>query len=93
MASGLLLLMFFPGIIQQGSASYERATGLTQAPFLGRWLLLTGAFFGVSAIAYAARTYQVRRHRPATEPAGLADGTVEAPDPEETGASAGESTW
>ena len=47
MASGLLLLMFFPGIIRQGSASYQRATGLTQQPFLGRWLLLTGVFFAV----------------------------------------------
>src|SRR5271157_5195388 len=47
MASGLLFLLFFPGIIQQGSASYERATGLTQAPYLGRWLLVTGAFFAI----------------------------------------------
>ena len=61
MASGLLFLMFFPGIIRQGSASYLRATGLTQQPFLGRWLLLTGAFFAVSAIAYAAATLRVRR--------------------------------
>ena len=71
MASGLLLLMFFPGIIRQGSASYQRATGLTQQPFLGRWLLLTGAFFGASAIAYAARTVQVRaagRQRPMSDP-------------------------
>lgn len=67
MASGLLLLLFFPGIIQQGSASYQRATGLTQQPYLGRWLLLTAAFFGISAIAYAARTILVRRHH-----AGLA---------------------
>ena len=71
MASGLLLLMFFPGIIRQGSGSYLRATGLTQQPFLGRWLLLTGAFFGISAIAYAARTITVRRQRsgsPASDP-------------------------
>jgi hypothetical protein len=73
MASGLLFLLFFPGIIRQGSASYERATGLTQQPFLGRWLLLCGAFFGASAIAYAARTIQVRRHRAAT---AMAESTV-----------------
>lgn len=93
MASGLLLLMFFPGIIQQGSATYERATGLTQAPYLGRWLLLTGAFFAVSAIAYATRTYQARRHRAATEPDGPAGQPVEGPDPAGSGASVGESTW
>jgi len=77
MASGLLLLLFFPGIIRQGSASYLRATGLTQQPFLGRWLLLTGVFFGISAIAYAARTIIVRRHRSGsttTEPAVLSAG-------------------
>jgi hypothetical protein len=66
MASGLLFLLFFPGIIRQGSASYERATGLTQQPFLGRWLLLCAAFFGTSAVVYAARTIQVRRHRAGT---------------------------
>lgn len=63
MASGLLLLMFFPGIIQQGKGSYLRATGLTQAPYLERWLLLTAVFFGVSALAYAVRSLLVRRHR------------------------------
>jgi hypothetical protein len=63
MASGLLLLMFFPGIIRQGSGSYLRATGLTQQPYLGRWLLLTGAFFAVSAVAYAAATVRVRHRR------------------------------
>jgi hypothetical protein len=93
MASGLLLLLFFPGIIQQGSASYERATGLTQAPYLGRWLLLTGAFFAISAIAYAARTYQTRRHRAATEPAGPPAQPVEGSDPAEPGAPVGESAW
>ncbi len=54
LATGLSLLLFFPGIIQQGPA-VTWATGLTQQPFLGRWLLLVAAFFGVSALAYAAR--------------------------------------
>jgi hypothetical protein len=86
MASGLLFLLFFPGIIRQGSASYHRATGLTQQPFLGRWLLLTGAFFGVSAIAYAARTIQVRRHGTGSEvdePAAL---SADWSNPTEAGA-------
>jgi hypothetical protein len=63
MASGLLFLLFFPGIIKQGKASYIAATGLTQQPFLGRWLLLTALFFGVSAVAYALRSFTVRRKR------------------------------
>ena len=73
MASGLLFLMFFPGIIQQGSVTYRNATGLTQEPYLARWLALTGAFFAISAIAYGVRTWGARRPRgPATTaaPAG-----------------------
>jgi hypothetical protein len=58
--AGLLLLMFFPGIVQQGRSSYLAATGQTQQPFLARWLLLTAVLFGVSAIAYALRLRHAR---------------------------------
>jgi len=70
LASGLLLLMFFPGIIQQGRASYVAATGLTQEPYLGRWLLLTGVLFAVSAIAYAVRLATGHRPDPAATGVG-----------------------
>jgi hypothetical protein len=63
MASGLLFLMFFPGIIEQGKGAYLRATGLTQQPYLDRWLLITAALFGASAVAYAVRLLLVGRHR------------------------------
>lgn len=66
LASGLLLLLFFPGIIQQGESSYLRATGQTQEPFLERWLLLTGTFFGASALLYGARYLRLRSRAPAT---------------------------
>ena len=55
LATGLSLLLFFPGIIQQGQSSYVAATGQNQQPFFGRWLLLVGALYGLSALAYAAR--------------------------------------
>lgn len=55
MASGLALLLFLPGIIEQGKPTYLAATGQTQDLFLGRWLLLTAAVFGVSAVAYGIR--------------------------------------
>jgi len=94
MASGLLLLLFFPGIIRQGSASYLRATGLTQQPFLGRWLILTGVFFGVSAIAYAARTVRVRHHRTGPTVSASADGpTDEESAPTDRATLEGEATW
>lgn len=56
LGAGLLLLLFLPGIIQQGRSTYLSATGQTQQPFLDRWLLLTGAMFAVSAVVYAVRS-------------------------------------
>jgi hypothetical protein len=55
LAAGLTLLIFLPGIIEQGATVYQAATGQTQQPFLGRWLLLTAVMFGVSAVGYATR--------------------------------------
>ena len=55
LGSGLSLLMFFPGIMKQGAATYVAATGQTQEVFLGRWLLLTAAMFSGSAFWYAIR--------------------------------------
>ncbi len=49
-------VLFLPGIIQEGGPTYLAATGQTQAPYLGRWLLLAAAMFLVSAIVYAIRT-------------------------------------
>jgi hypothetical protein len=61
LGSGLLLLIFFPGIIKQGAQLYFDDTGLTQQPFLGRWLLFTAVMFGVSGASYAARVAMTRR--------------------------------
>lgn len=61
MAAGLTLLIFLPGIIEQGAPTYLAATGQTQQPFLGRWLLLTAVMFGISAVTYAARLGVARR--------------------------------
>ncbi|GAB2810229.1 hypothetical protein GCM10027176_13570 [Actinoallomurus bryophytorum] len=55
LGTGLLFLLFFPGIIQQGRQTYLAATGRTQEPYLGRWLLLVAALFAISAIIYAVR--------------------------------------
>jgi hypothetical protein len=59
LGAGLTLVVFLPGIIKQGAATYSAATGQTQDPYLGRWLLLTAAMFGASAAIYAVRV--VRR--------------------------------
>lgn len=60
LASALLLLVFFPGIIEQGADSHLRATGQTQDPFLARWLWLSAAGFAASALAYAVRLVRTR---------------------------------
>jgi hypothetical protein len=59
--SCLSLLVFFPGIIRQESATYLAATGQTRQPFLGRWLLLTAAMFIASALLYTIRLVLARR--------------------------------
>jgi len=55
LASGLLLLIFLPGIVEQGRDTYLAATGQTQQPFLGRWLLLTAILSAASALTYTVR--------------------------------------
>lgn len=58
---GLTLLVFLPGIIEQGGSTYLAATGPTQQPFLDRWLLLTAAMFTTSAVVYLTRLVVARR--------------------------------
>jgi hypothetical protein len=36
------------------------ATGHSQQPYLGRWLVLVAVMFAVSAVVYAARTGHAR---------------------------------
>ncbi|HEX2214979.1 MAG TPA: hypothetical protein VHH12_16305 [Mycobacterium sp.] len=60
LASGLTLLVFLPGIIEQGAGTFYAATGMTQDPFLQRWLLFTAAMFGLSAVVYAVRLAMTR---------------------------------
>ena len=63
LGSALTLLVFLPGIIEQGAPVYQAATGQTQEPFLGRWLLLSAAMFAASAVAYGARLAVSRRRQ------------------------------
>lgn len=64
LASGLLLLVFLPGIVEQGADTYRAATGQNQEPFLGRWLLAVAVIFAVSAVAYAVRLGAAARGGP-----------------------------
>jgi hypothetical protein len=60
LATGLTFALFFPGIIQQGAFTFHAATGLTQEPFLARWLLLTAGFYLASAVCYVVRSVMTR---------------------------------
>jgi hypothetical protein len=71
MAAALLLLMFYPGIIKQGAPTYHAATGLTQDPFLTRWLLITAALYLTSALWYSMKTAVRHRHSKETASAPL----------------------
>lgn len=63
LAAGLLLLMFLPGIAQQGTATHLAATGMDQQPYFDRWLRLSAAIAVISAGCYALRVvlHLVRR--------------------------------
>ncbi|WP_410808856.1 hypothetical protein [Micromonospora sp. 067-2] len=61
LASALLFVIFFPGILQLGQTTYLAATGQDQRPYLARWLLLTAALFLLSAASYALRRLASRR--------------------------------
>lgn len=61
MASGLLLLIFFPAILRMGESTYLHKSGLTEGDtYLHRWLLLTVGFFVVSAVCFAVRRTRQR---------------------------------
>ena len=55
LGAGLALLMFWPGIVRQGEGTHLAATGLDQAPYLGRWLALSAALFAASGVVYGVR--------------------------------------
>ena len=55
LGAGLTFLMFWPGIVRQGEVTHLAATGLDQAPYLGRWLVLCAVLFGASAVVFGVR--------------------------------------
>ena len=60
MVSLLLFLAALPLILSLSQRNYRPTTGLTQEPYLERWLAVTAVLFAVSAVVCAIR---LRRHR------------------------------
>jgi hypothetical protein len=84
--SGMLLLVWFPLILQVKS-KYHASTTLSAAPYLGHWLAVTGALFLLSAVAFALRLRRGARNDPppghlaavaAAAPAGASPGGASA---------------
>ncbi|TYC06720.1 hypothetical protein FXF53_03120 [Micromonospora sp. WP24] len=70
LGAALLFLVYLPGVLGWGADTYRAATGQERTPFLGRWLLLSGALFLLSAVVWAirwARWRTVRRSAEAVE--------------------------
>ncbi|MEU1688874.1 hypothetical protein [Micromonospora sp. NPDC005707] len=61
LGAGLLFLVYLPGILGLGDGTYASATGLAPRVMLGRWLVVSGVLFAVSALIYAARRFGRRR--------------------------------
>jgi hypothetical protein len=53
--SGLLLLVWFPLILDRQPANYVNALGREPPDYLGRWIAMTGGLVLASALVYAVR--------------------------------------
>jgi uncharacterized membrane protein len=59
--SGLLLLVWFPLVADKGERSFMRVSGLSKDVYFGRWLLITAALFGGSALLFLLRLRRLSR--------------------------------
>ncbi|MEV7327796.1 hypothetical protein [Micromonospora sp. NPDC093244] len=63
LGSALLFLVYSPGILRLGETTHLAATGQDQRPYLMRWILLSAALFGLSAVTYLLRRRQASPKR------------------------------
>jgi hypothetical protein len=61
LASGLLFLVYLPGMLRLGRPTCLAASGQDQRPFLTRWLPATAVVFLASGAGYALRRWWARR--------------------------------
>lgn len=59
----VMLLISFPLVLRHSEPAYHTASGLTEQPYLGRWLVLSGAAFGASALLYLVRLLVSKQRR------------------------------
>lgn len=68
--SGLLLLVWFPLILDRSPGYYRSATGHAPGDYLGRWLAITAGLVVLSAAAYGIRVVRARRVEQLDDPGG-----------------------
>jgi hypothetical protein len=61
LASGLLLLVWFPLVTERAPRTYERLSALTVDVYLERWLIASGALFAASGLIFALRARGLAR--------------------------------
>ena len=59
--SAVLLLVWFPLILQRQPSGYVNALGREPPDYLGRWLAVTAGLFVISALLYAVRRLMASR--------------------------------
>jgi hypothetical protein len=77
----LLLLVWFPEITRR-SRSYPVLTGLDASGYLGRWLIVSGVLFALSALALGAGRLRAARRRGRGSAGAAADRDADRPGPQ-----------
>ena len=62
--SGVMLLVYFPRILDRAPGNYTRVAGVAPEGYLRNWLLITAALFTASALLYVGRSAAARRRSP-----------------------------
>jgi hypothetical protein len=57
----LLLLVWAPSVLQRSQDVYAAKAGLSQDPYLGRWVAITAVLFVAAAVAYGVARLRGRR--------------------------------
>jgi hypothetical protein len=55
LVSAFVLVAVFPTVLGFGAGQEHNASGIVEHGYLARWLLLSGALFALSGLAFAAR--------------------------------------
>jgi hypothetical protein len=67
--SGIVLLVYFPLILERQPQNFERALGEAPPDYLARWLWFSAALFVLSAVIFAARRLRGERSAARRRPA------------------------